>query len=136
VRIDDPSSDECTSRILDAYFRVYNTLGWGYLESVYRRSMVHALVKVGARVEAERSQPVYFDGHLVGEFRVDLIVDEAVIVELKAVERLAAEHRAQVINYLKASSLERGLLLNFGPKPEFKRIVFTNDRKKVYPPLP
>jgi GxxExxY protein len=136
LRLGDPSEDSCTARILASYFRVYNTLGWGHLEIVYRRAMTHALRAAGAKVVEEAPQAVYFEGHLVGEYRADLLVDDEVIVELKAAERLAPEHRAQVVNYIKASRLERGLLLNFGPRPEIKRIIFTNDQKKGLPPVP
>lgn len=125
--------DPTTYRILGAYFRVYRTLGWGFLESVYRRSMVVALQEAGARVATEAVLPVHFSGTLVGEFRADLIVDNEVIVELKAAESLAPEHHAQVINYLKASTFERALLLNFGPKPAYERLVLANARKDPVP---
>lgn len=119
-----------TARVLDAVFDVYNCHGWGFLEVVNRRSMVHALRKAGVRIETEVATTVFYDGEAVGEYRADLVVDGKLIVELKAVDRIAPEHRAQVINYLKASGLEVGLLLNFGPKPEFKRLVLFSDRKK------
>lgn len=121
--------DETTGRVLKAFFRVYNTLGWGFLEVVYRRSMARVLRRAGATVIEEAPQAVVFEGETVGEYRADLLVDRAVIVELKAVDRLCPEHRAQVINYLRASNIERGLLLNFGPTPEIKRIVYANARK-------
>lgn len=112
-----------------ACYRVYNTLGWGFLEVVYRRSVARVLRELGADVVEEAPQVVYFEGAPVGEYRADLLVDGEVIVELKAVERFAPAHRTQLINYLKASRIERGLLLNFGPHPEVKRLILTNDRK-------
>lgn len=124
-----PDADSCTRRIMAAYYRVYNTLGWGFLEVVYRRSVARVLRELGAGVVEEAPQVVYFEGAPVGEYRADLLVDGEVIVELKAVERLAPAHRTQLINYLKASTIERGLLLNFGPRPEVKRLILTNDRK-------
>lgn len=131
------ADDKVTARVLATFFQVYNTLGWGFLEVVYRRSMAHALRSAGAHVIEEAPQSVYFEEHHVGEYRADLLVDSAVVVELKAVTQLAPEHRAQVVNFLRASRMERGLLLNFGPKPEIKRIVFHNHRKRREdPPLP
>ena len=125
-----------TKRIVDGYYRVYNALGWGFLEAVYRRALANALRKAGASVEPESRHVVYFDGDPVGEYRADLLVDGAIVVEVKAVARLAPEHKAQVINYLRASHLEVGLLLNFGPAPEVRRVLFTNDRKRIPPPFP
>lgn len=125
--------DPITYRILGAYFRVYRCMGWGFLEAVYRRAMVLALQDAGARVASEATMPVFFAGRLVGEFRADLIVDDRVVVELKTSERIAPEHRAQLLNYLKASTIEHGLLLNFGPRPEFERLLLTNDRKEPRP---
>jgi GxxExxY protein len=136
MKLHDPdgADDPVTARILSTFFRVYNTLGWGFLEVVYRRSMAHALRQAGALVVEEAPQSVYFDGQHVGEYRADLLVDGSVVVELKAVSQLAPEHRAQVVNFLRASRVERGLLLNFGPKPEIKRVVFDNDRKRARDP--
>jgi GxxExxY protein len=128
VQHDERFAEDGTARILDAYYYIYNKLGWGFLEVVYRRSMVQVLRRLGASVAIEVPQAVRLDGEVVGEYRADLVVDGKVLVELKAADRLAPEHRAQVINYLRASGLETGLLLNFGPKPEFKRIVLSRHR--------
>ena len=95
--------------------------------------MVAALQDAGARVVTEATMPVHFAGRLVGEFRADLVVDDAVIVELKAAEMIVPPHRAQLMNSLKASTIERGLLLNFGPRPSFERIVLANARKEPRP---
>jgi len=121
--------DPITHRIIGAYYSVYRTLGWGFLESVYQRAMVVALVAAGAHVAPEVALPIHFRGHLVGEYKADLLVDHEVLVEIKAVEKLAPAHRAQLLNYLKATTIERGLLLNFGPNPQFERLLLTNDRK-------
>lgn len=125
--------DPTTYRILGAYFRVYRTLGWGFLESVYQRAMLVALEDAGAKVVAEARLSVHFAGREVGVFRADLVVDDAVVVELKAAACLAPEHRAQVINYLKASTFERALLLNFGPTPAYERLILENGRKAAVP---
>lgn len=129
MAVDATDRDPTTYRIIGAYFRVYRVLGWGFLEAVYRKAMVHALRDAGTPVQEEVLIPVYFGRHLVGEYRADIVAD-GVLVELKAVEKLLPQHRAQVLNYLKATSIERGLLLNFGPKPAFERLVLTNDRKE------
>jgi GxxExxY protein len=115
--------EELTSKILEACFEVANELGHGFLESVYRRALVVALRQKGLSVETEVSLQVMFRGQPVGDFCADLIVERQVLVELKAVRALAPEHQAQVINYLKATGIDVGLLVNFGtPKIEFKRL--------------
>jgi GxxExxY protein len=120
-----------TEKILGAFFAVYNELGHGFLESVYRNAMRLALRELGLEVEMERPVPVWFRGHDVGDFRCDLVVNGCVILELKTAERLDRAHEAQLFNYLRATDIEVGLLLNFGPKPEFKRVVFDNPRKEI-----
>lgn len=108
---------------------VYNNLGYGFLEKVYRNAMVIELRRMGLNVVSEAPITVYYEGEVVGEYFADLLVDDAVIVELKAVERLSPEHEAQLLNYLKATPYEVGLLLNFGPQAEVKRKAFDNARK-------
>jgi GxxExxY protein len=125
--------DPRTNRILGAYFGVYRALGWGYLESVYRKAMVVGLRRLGASVREEVPLVVRYLGEVVGEFRADLIVDDAVIVEVKVAERLTTAHRAQVTNYLKATKLEIGMLLNFGPDAAFQRVILSNERKEPQP---
>lgn len=127
--VPESTRDPITYRVIGAYFGVYTALGWGFLEAVYQRAMVVALADAGARVAREVMLPVYFRGRLVGEYRADLIVDDRVIVEVKAVQSITAAHRSQLLNYLKATNIECGLILNFGPKPEFERLVFANHRK-------
>ena len=118
-----------TERILHAFYAVYNELGAGFLESVYQQAMVIALTELDIGVVAEASIGVSFRGRSVGTFRADLVVDDAVIVELKAGRALEPAHEAQLLNLLRASRYELGMLLHFGPKPQFRRLVFSNDRK-------
>lgn len=123
---------EITDNILRCFFKVvYPALGYGFLEKVYQNAMLLSLSAVGLSACAEVPIPVYFQGHLVGEYQADVVVNDLVIVELKAVSRLLAEHEAQLLNYLRATPYEVGLLLNFGPKPEFIRKAFNNDRKAI-----
>ena len=99
------------------------------LESVYEQSMAIALREEGLPVKQQAPVAVYFRGQLVGDFRADLLVSDAVIVELKAARAIEGAHEAQLMNYLRATRIEVGLLMNFGPKPEFKRFIFDNERK-------
>jgi len=112
---------------------VYNTLGYGFLEKVYQNALAIELRKMDLHVVCQYPTPVYYDGQVVGEFFADIAVDELVIVELKAVRSILVEHEAQLLNYLNATSYEVGLLLNFGPRPEIRRKVFDNDRKRYRP---
>ncbi len=118
-----------TDVILKAYYNVYNELGSGFLEKVYQNSMYLELKSLGLKVEAQKQIKVYFKNQLVGEFYSDLLVEDKVIVELKATEVLMDIHTAQIMNYLKATTVEVGMLLNFGEETEFKRVIYTNNRK-------
>jgi GxxExxY protein len=120
---------EITELIIKAFYKVYNTLGYGFLEKVYRNALAIEIQKLGLEVAPEARILVYYEGEVVGEYFADLLVAGVVLVELKAVEKLMEGHEAQLINYLKATPYEVGLLLNFGPKPEIKRKAFDNDRK-------
>ena len=120
---------DITDDVLKAFFHVYNALGYGFLEKVYENSMIIALRGMGHTVKQQQPIQVQFEGSVVGEYFADLLVDDRVIVELKAAEALAKEHEAQLLNYLKATNFEVGLLLNFGKKPEFKRRIFSNPNK-------
>ena len=122
---------EITEKIIKAFYTVYNTLGYGFLEKVYENALSIELCKLGLHVQQQAPIKVHYDSTLVGEYFADLLVDRLVIIELKAAEALAEEHEAQLLNYLKATEVEVGLLLNFGPKPQFKRKIFTNDQKKI-----
>ena len=119
---------EITENILKAYYKVYNTLGYGFLEKVYENSMLYELDKMGLLVEKQENIMVYYKGRIVGEYFADLIVEKSVIIELKAAETLNKEHEIQLINYLKATEIEVGLLLNFGKKPEFIQKVISNNK--------
>ena len=115
-----------TDTVLKIYFDVFNQLGSGFLEKVYQNAMYFELKENGFKVEAQKQIKVYFRKQLVGEYFADLIVEDKVIVELKATELLMNAHVAQTLNYLKATEIEVGLLLNFGDEPEFKRMIYTN----------
>ena len=119
-----------TDIILKVYYEVYNGLGYGFLEKVYQNAMYFELKSLGYKVEAQKQIKVYFKQQLVGEYYSDLLVEDKVIVELKACDLLMNIHVAQIMNYLKATEIEVGLLLNFGEEPEFKRLIYTNDRKE------
>lgn len=121
---------DITGEILNAFYDVYNELGYGFLERVYKNGLYKELKKRGFDCITERSIPVYYQGELVGDYFADIIVDDTIILELKAVKSILPEHEAQLMNYLRATDAEVGLLLNFGPEPQQRRIVFTNDKKK------
>jgi GxxExxY protein len=126
-------NDPLTERVIGVFYEVYNELGFGFLESVYRESMRIALEQVGLEVQAEVSVPVSFRGRLVGVFRADLVVNGRVVVELKTAESISKAHEAQVLHYLRSSAMEIGLVMNFGPDARFRRIVMLNARKKRMP---
>lgn len=121
---------ETTEAILRAFYTVYNTLGYGFLEKVYENALAHELAKQGLQVRKQMPIQVYYDGQVMGKYFADLLVEEQVIVELKAAEGIIPRHGAQLLNYLKATDIEVGLVLNFGPEPKFQRKILTQDRKK------
>jgi GxxExxY protein len=118
-----------TDKIICAFYKVYNTLGHGFLEKVYENALVLELGKNDLTATRQQSVKVYYYGTLVGDYYADIVVNGLVILELKTSETLLKEHFAQLTNYLKATEMEVGLLLNFGKRPEFKRILLTNDKK-------
>lgn len=120
---------ELTKGIIGIFYEVYNELGHGFLESVYENPLTIALRAEGYEVHKQVAIPVSFRGQLVGDFDSDLLVNKTVILELKSCRSIVDAHLAQLLNYLKATEIEVGLLLNFGPRPEFKRVVFGNERK-------
>ncbi len=120
---------EITELIIKTFYKVYNMLGYGFLEKVYKNALAIELRSMGLEVVQEARIVVYYGGEVVGEYLADLVVAGVVLVEVKAVGRLLDEHEAQLLNYLKATPYEVGLLLNFGPKPEVKRKAFDNSRK-------
>jgi GxxExxY protein len=122
---------ELTDKILKAFYDVYNELGFGFLEKVYQNSLFLELRNRGFQVEAQKQIKVHFKGIEVGEYYADLVVDNLIILELKAADGIVPEFENQLINYLRGTDKEVGLLLNFGIKPEFRRKVFENSRKKI-----
>jgi GxxExxY protein len=124
--------ENLTEPIIAAFYDVHRELGHGFLESVYERAMAIALAKRGVPAERQCAVTVHYNGEVVGDFLADLVVDRRVLVELKACRMLEAKHEAQLINYLRASCIEVGLLLHFAPKPAFRRLILTNDRKPYF----
>jgi GxxExxY protein len=120
---------ELTDAIIGAFYHVYNALGYGFLEKVYENALAHELRKRGLRVFQQAPIKVVYDGVVVGEYFADMLIDDLVMLEIKSAERIAPEHEAQLLHYLKSTRIEVGLLLNFGPKPEFKRKAYDTARK-------
>ena len=126
---------DITDNIIGVFFDVYNELGPGFLEAVYRNAMCIALKSSGLSVEPEAPMNVMFRGEVVGEYRADILVNSVVVLELKTARAIDRIHQAQLMNYLRATKIEIGLLLNFGDKPEFKRLACSRERKAVLPIL-
>lgn len=120
---------EISDLIIKAFYNVYNKLGYGFLEKVYENGMMIELKRIGLNAEKQKQLKVFYDEFEIGEYYADIIVNDCVIVELKAAESICPEHEAQLVNYLKASDIEVGLLLNFGKEPKFKRRVLTSEFK-------
>ena len=118
-----------TQQIIGAFYTVYNSLGYGFLEKVYENALAIELRALGLKVEQQARIAVYYAGEVVGEYYADLLINDTVILELKATRTIAPEHEAQLLNYLKATPFEGGLLLNFGPEPQIKRKTYDNERK-------
>jgi len=114
---------ELTSEIINAAHTVHNKLGYGFLEKVYHNSLFIELKKRGCRVEFEKAVEVMYDNQVVGEFFADLLVENKVIVEVKAVDKYISAFEAQLLNYLKATGVDVGLIVNFGPSVQVKRMV-------------
>ncbi len=122
---------EITQKVIGVFYEVYNELGHGFLESVYEKSLEIALNSMGIKVVRQIDIPVSFRGQRVGIFTADMLVEGCVLLELKAARALDTSHVAQLLNYLRATDIEVGLLMNFGLKPEFKRLLFDNPRKSI-----
>jgi GxxExxY protein len=120
---------ELTEIIIRIFYRVYNKLGYGFLEKVYENAMMIEFMIECIPAVAQFPIKVFYKEKIIGEYFADILVDEKVVVEIKATKTLVLEHEAQLLNYLKATDIEVGLLLNFGPKPQIKRKVFDNNRK-------
>ena len=121
--------EELTQKIIGAFYTVYNSLGYGFLEKVYENALAIELVKLGFKVQKQKPISVYYDEQEVGNYYADLVINDLIIIELKAASAIADEHYVQLLNYLKATNMEVGLLLNFGKKPEIKRKIFDNEFK-------
>jgi GxxExxY protein len=118
-----------TDLVLQAFYKVYNKLGFGFLEKIYENALLIELENAGLECEPQKPINVYYENVMVGKYFADIVVNDSLILELKAAECLCLEHEHQLINYLKATNIELGLLLNFGKKPEFRRKIFTNQLK-------
>lgn len=129
--MDNYKHSELTEKIIKAFYKVYNTLGYGFLEKVYENALFIELESVGLNVKKQEPIKVYYEEKEVGVYFSDLIVEDTIIIELKAAESLSEEHESQLINYLKATDIEVGLLLNFGKKPEMKRKVYSNNIDEI-----
>jgi len=120
---------QVTGEVLRLFYRVHDRLGFGFLESVYKKALAHEFTKAGIAFEKEVPIQVWYDGICAGFFRADFLVEGAVVVEAKARQTLDDADRKQLMNYMRASAIEVGLLLHFGGKAAFQRILYTNDRK-------
>lgn len=122
---------EITGLILKAFFNVYNKLGYGFLEKVYENAMLIELKKLGLECQKQVPIEVFYENQNAGQYFADIIMNNCIIVELKAAETIIEEHEAQLTNYLRATEIEVGLLLNFGSDPQFKRKVFSSKYKNL-----
>jgi GxxExxY protein len=127
----DLKHSELTQKIIGVFYDVYNELGYGFLESTYAEALMVALEETGLRAAREVPVPVWFRGRKIGQYYADLMVGEVVLLELKAARTLESAHEAQLLHYLRATEHEVGLLLNFGMRPQFRRLLFDNERKKI-----
>ena len=122
-------SQNLTENIIKIFYNVYGKLGYGFLEKIYESAMMIDLKKEGLKAVSQSPIKVLYNGYTLGEYFADILVEDEVIVEIKVTKNLAFTHEAQILNYLKATEIEVGLLLNFGPKPQIKRKVFNNSNK-------
>ena len=124
---------ELTEKIIGAYYDVYNALGYGFLEKVYENALAIELRKQGFHVQQQKEIRVYYDQQLIGQYCADIVVNDLILLELKAANKVIPVYQAQLLNYLKATAYEVGLLLNFGPLPKYIRKVFMNHNKPNLP---
>jgi len=122
---------ELTELIIGVFFEVYNELGFGFLEKIYEEAMARVLKSKGLKVQQQAPVPVWFRGAQIGFYEADLVVEGVVVIELKACKALDSSHEAQLLHYLRSTEIEVGLLLNFGPRPQVRRLAFDNERKKI-----
>jgi GxxExxY protein len=121
---------DLTSRIIECAYKVHNELGFGFLESVYQNALLIELTKSGLKAEKEKPIKITYSGQIIGDYFADVVVEDKVILELKAVKEIHPKHEAQLVNYLKATGMEIGLLINFGQSVEIKRKILDRTRKK------
>jgi GxxExxY protein len=122
---------DVTDKIIGIFYDLYNELGYGFFESVYEEAMVIALREAGLVINRQVPVPVWFRNQKIGEYRADLVVEKCVLIELKCARTLDAAHEAQVLHCLKSTDIELGLLVNFGSSPQFRRLLFDKERKKI-----
>ncbi|MBV9467879.1 MAG: GxxExxY protein [Abitibacteriaceae bacterium] len=123
--------EEVARAVVQSFYAVYDTLGYGFLEKVYESALAMEVAQRGFQVERQAPIEVFYKGEVIGTYFTDLLIERCLIVEIKAVENLALEHEAQLLNYLKATEINLGLLVNFGPKPQVKRKIFETARKSI-----
>jgi GxxExxY protein len=124
---------EVTEAVIKSFYKVYNTLGYGFLEKVYENALAIELQKAGLQCQQQQQIIVYYEHQEIGLYFADLVVENCVVIELKTVEALTSNHEYQLLNYLKATEIEIGLLLNFGQYPQIVRKIYTNNRKNWLP---
>jgi GxxExxY protein len=129
-------NEEITHKIIGCAYKIFNKLGFGFLESVYQNAMLLELNRSGLEAEKEKPLKVFYDAHLVGEFYVDLLVDDEIIVELKSIQNLSRQHEVQLVNYLNGLRKEIGLLINFGPEGVEVRRKYRQPVNEDFPPAP
>lgn len=122
---------ELCHQIVGVFYSVYNELGYGFLEAIYEEALCIGLTKAGLSVARQIATPIWFHGRVIGEYKADVVVNKQVLLELKAARVLDTSHEAQILNYLRATDIEVGLLLNFGPKPHFRRFISENNKKGI-----
>ena len=124
---------DITNKVIRAFYNVHNILGYGFLEKCYERAMMIELKKMGLIAETQFAIKVFYDGNEIGDYKADIIVENKVILELKTAKVISEEHLAQLLNYLRATQIEVGMLLNFGTEAQFARRSFDNERKTTLP---
>ncbi len=122
---------DLTDKILKSFYLVYNELQYGFKETIYEKAMLFELKELGLACERQRSIAVHYKGMTVGQYTMDLVVEDKVVLEMKTQPNLTEAHEAQLLHYLRATNIEVGMVLNFGTEPKFCRKVFTNNRKKL-----
>jgi GxxExxY protein len=122
---------ELTDKIIGVFYDVYNELGHGFLESTYSEAMAFALAESGLLIRREVAVPVWFRQKKIAQYFADIVVENTVLLELKTARAIESAHEAQLLHYLRATEIGVGLLLNFGLRPQFSRLLFDNQRKKI-----